>query len=55
MQESSSNEFEVIGCSYSYGEPVGYHYSGQGYNVSINGKEVYKRLFIRRIRDIGHG
>jgi hypothetical protein len=48
MREYSSNEFEIVGCSYQYGEPTGYHYAGKGFNVSIHGKEVYKRLFIKR-------
>ena len=48
ISESLSSEFEVIGCSYQYGEPIGFHYDGTGYNVSVNGKDIYKRLFIKR-------
>lgn len=44
------NQFEIIGCSYKYGEPVGYHYDGKPYGFSVNGKEEYKKLFIRRKR-----
>lgn len=47
LNKYNPNQFEIIGCSYSYGEPIGYHIEGKGYNPSINGKEVYKRLFIR--------
>lgn len=42
------NQFEIIGCSYKYGEPIGYHYEGMPYGFSINGKEEYKKLFIKR-------
>jgi len=49
LNKYNPDQFELIGCSYSYGEPVGYHIQDKGYNVSINGKQVYKRLFIRNI------
>lgn len=42
------NQFEIIGCSYKYGEPIGYHYDGKPYGFSVNGKEEYKKLFIKR-------
>lgn len=48
MDKYNPNQFEILGCSYSYGEPVGYHNDGAGFNVNVNGKSVYKRLFIRR-------
>ena len=41
------NQFEIIGCSYKYGEPIGYHYEGKPYGFSVNGKEGYKKLFIK--------
>ncbi len=47
MDKYNPNQFEIIGCSYSYGEPIGYHTEGKWFNVSISGKEVYKRLFIK--------
>lgn len=50
LDKYNPEQFELIGCSYSYGEPVGYHYSGKDFNVSINGKNVYKRLFIKHKR-----
>lgn len=40
-------QFEIIGCSYSYGEPDGYHKAGASFDVSVNGQQKYKRLFIR--------
>jgi hypothetical protein len=45
LNKYNPDQFEIIGCSYSYGEPIGYH-SGTDFNVSVNGKNVYKRLFI---------
>lgn len=42
------NQFEIIGCSYRYGEPIGYHYDGKPFGFSVNGKEEYKKLFIKR-------
>lgn len=46
LTKYNPDQFEIIGCSYSYGEPVGYHKEGASFDVSINGKQVYKRLFI---------
>lgn len=50
MNKYNPNQFEILGCSYSYGEPEGYHLEGKGYGVSINGKDIYKRLFIKNIK-----
>jgi len=50
LNKYNPEQFEIIGCSYSYGEPKGYHISERGYNVSVNGKEIYKRLFIKSKR-----
>lgn len=47
MDKYNPDQFEILGCSYAYGEPIGYHIEGKGFNVSILWKEVYKRLFIR--------
>lgn len=47
LNKYNPEQFEILGCSYSYGEPIGYHLKGKGFNPSINGKEIYKRLFIR--------
>lgn len=47
LTKYNPDQFEIIGCSYSYGEPKGYHKIGCDYGVSINGKNIYKRLFIR--------
>ena len=48
LTKHNPEQFEIIGCSYSYGEPKGYHFDEKGFNVSVDGKEVYKRLFIQR-------
>jgi Adenine-specific methyltransferase EcoRI len=50
LNKYNPEQFELLGCSYSYGEPIGYHIKGRGYNVSVNGKQIYKRLFIRNLR-----
>ncbi len=50
MDKYNPEQFEILGCSYSYGEPKGYHIAGKGYNPSVNGKEIYKRLFIRNLK-----
>ena len=47
LNKHNPNQFQIIGCSYSYGEPKGYHLRGKDFNVSIEGKDVYKRLFIK--------
>jgi hypothetical protein len=53
MRESLSSEFDILGCSYRYGDPTD-PVTGKSYNlndnfaVSINGRNVYKRLFIKR-------
>lgn len=41
------DQFEILGCSYVYGEPIGYHIDGAGYGVSVGGVNVYKRIFIK--------
>lgn len=47
LDKHNPAQFEIIGCSYSYGDPVGYHTEGRSYDVSIQGVSVYKRLFIK--------
>lgn len=50
MNKYNPDQFEIVGCSYSYGEPKGYHIKGKDFNVSVNGKQIYKRLFIKNKR-----
>ena len=51
LDKYSPEQFEILGCSYSYGEPVGY-FTGDNHNASINGIIVYKRLFIRHLNPL---
>ncbi|MBO1137340.1 adenine-specific methyltransferase EcoRI family protein [Enterococcus faecalis] len=61
IDKFNPKEFEILGCSYSYGD-VGepYHKKNTSFNVSIDGKNIYKRLFIKnrlpikRSDDIGY-
>ena len=48
LDKYNPNQFEILGCSYSYGEPKGYYIDGNGFNVSVKNKQIYKRLFIKR-------
>jgi hypothetical protein len=50
LTKYNPEQFEIIGCSYSYGVPHGFHNTGMPYDVSIKGKPVYKRLFIKHKR-----
>lgn len=51
LDKYNPSQFEIIGCSYSYGEPVGYHNEGETFNCIIAGKQIYKRLFILKKQD----
>ena len=50
LTKYNPDQFEILGCSYSYGEPVGYHIDGKSFDVSIKGEQKYKRLFIRNLK-----
>ena len=39
-------QFEIIGCSYDYGRPSGWHKSID-MSVTIGGRNIYKRLLIK--------
>ena len=39
-------QFKILGCSYEYGD-CGKHVAGTSWGCEINGKAVYKRLFIK--------
>ena len=41
------SQFEIVGCTYAYGDP-GCHVPGTTWNARINGRDIYKRLFIRK-------
>ena len=36
MNKYNPKQFEIVGCSYSYGEPKGYHINGKDFSVSVN-------------------
>lgn len=47
LDKYNPDQFEIIGCSYSYGEPVGYHLKNAAFGVSVKNKDIYKRIFIK--------
>jgi hypothetical protein len=47
LDKYNPDQFEIIGCSYSYGEPVGYHLKNSSYGVSVSKRDIYKRIFIK--------
>ena len=49
LDKYNPNQFEILGCTYSYGD-CGCHKDGTSWGAKINGKDIYKRLFIRRRR-----
>ena len=49
MDKYNPEQFEILGCSYVYGDP-GCHISGTSWGTKIGGRDIYKRLFIRRRR-----
>lgn len=50
LNKYNPGQFEIMGCSYSYGD-IGepWHRTGDSFNVSVDGKNVYKRIFIRNL------
>ena len=40
-------QFKIVGCSYQYGD-CGKHIDGKGWGVSVNNKDIYKRIFIKK-------
>ena len=42
-------QFELLGISYNHGAPA-CHIEGTSWNCQINGKDIYKRIFIRHRR-----
>lgn len=52
LDKYNPEQFEIMGCSYSYGDPgEPWHKPTDSYNVCINGENVYKRIFIRKRAD----
>jgi hypothetical protein len=49
LDKYNPEQFEIIGCSYDYGRPVGWDKS-INMSVKIGGRGVYKRLLIQKRR-----
>ena len=47
LDKYNPKQFEIIGCTYQYGD-CGCHVEGTSWGAKINGRDIYKRLFIRR-------
>ena len=47
LDKYNPNQFEIIGCSYDYGRPIGWN-KNINMSVSLDGENVYKRLLIKR-------
>ena len=47
LDRYNPDQFEILGCTYVYGDP-GCHVEGTSWGAKIDGKDIYKRLFIRR-------
>jgi hypothetical protein len=50
LDKFNPEQFSVVGCSYAYGRPVGWPPDTK-MSGTIRGKQIYKRLLIRRIGD----
>ena len=48
MDKYCPEQFQIVGCSYSFGDP-GCHHDGTPWGCLIDGRDTYKRVFIRRI------
>lgn len=49
LAKHNPDQFEIVGCSYNYGRPSEWHPETKMAPV-VNGKNLYKRLFIRNKR-----
>ena len=47
LDKYNPDQFEILGCSYIYGD-CGKHIDGTTWGCQIDGKDIYKRIFIRR-------
>lgn len=47
LDKYNPDQFRILGCSYVYGDP-GCHKENQSWSVSVNGIDVYKRIFIQK-------
>ena len=51
LDKHNPAQFEILGCTYVYGD-CGCHIDGTPWSAYLNGKGIYKRLFIRRRQDV---
>ena len=47
LYKHDPGQFEIVGCSYDYGRPAGWS-KDIDISPTINGANIYKRIFIRR-------
>jgi hypothetical protein len=47
MDKYCPDQFEILGCSYSHGDP-GCHHPNTAWGVKIDDGDVYKRIFIKK-------
>ena len=49
LDKYNPEQFEILGCSYSYGDPgEPWHKPEDSFNVCVKGENIYKRIFIRK-------
>lgn len=51
LDKYNPEQFEIVGCSYNYGRPKEWN-ENIDMNPVVNGKNIYKRFFIRRRKEI---
>ena len=47
LDKFCQDQFEIVGCSYKFGDYCGAHIDGKDWSPSVNNKNVYARIFIR--------
>ena len=47
LDKFCQDQFEIVGCSYKFGDYCGAHINGKNWSPSVNNKNVYARIFIR--------
>lgn len=47
LSKYNPDQFEIVGCSYNYGRPEEWN-ENTDMNPTVNGKNIYKRIFIQR-------
>ena len=47
LDKFCQDQFEIVGCSYKFGDYCGAHIDGKDWSPIVNNKNVYARIFIR--------